>query len=172
MSSDNIINLVKKAQSGDVDSFGELYSVFATDMYRFALYQTSDKTLAEDAVGDAVLLAFKNIRQLKKPGAFKSWLFSILLNCCRSKQKEKMTFAKSEELFSCESIPATTGDYSENASLKAALSALDERDREIFLLFVLFGYTSGEIASMLNLKAGSVRSRLSRARTKMKEMIA
>ena len=80
MSSENISNLVKKTQHGDIDSFGELYSMFAKDMFRYAFYQTSDKTLAEDAVSDAVLLAFQNIRQLKKPASFKSWLFSILLN--------------------------------------------------------------------------------------------
>ena len=172
MSSDNIISLVKKAQENDVDSFGELYSLFAVDMFRYAFYQTSDKTLAEDAVSDAVLLAFQNIRQLKKPASFKSWLFSILLNCCRTKQKEKATMLRTDELSSHENVPALHSDFNENAALKAALGKLDESDREIFLLSVLFGYSSKEIAAMLDMKAGSVRSRLSRTKTKMREMIA
>ena len=54
MSSENIKNLVRQAQGGNAEAFGKLYSLYADDMFRFAFYHTSSKTLAEDAVGDAV----------------------------------------------------------------------------------------------------------------------
>ena len=66
MSSDFIENLVVQTQNGDADAFGELYSVYAKDMYRFALYYTGSRFLAEDAVSDAALFAFEKIGQLKK----------------------------------------------------------------------------------------------------------
>lgn len=171
MSSENIKTLVRQSQNGDADSFGKLYSLYSTDMYRFAYYQTSSKILAEDAVSEAVLLAFQKIRQLKKIDSFKSWLFTILLNCCRKQQKEKAVSLKTTQLDEVANVLYIEQDYGENIALKKSLRMLNEDEREIFLLANLFGYTSKEIGELTGLKSTTVRSRLSRTTEKMKKLL-
>ena len=89
MSSDFIENLVVQTQNGNADAFGELYSVYAKDMYRFALYYTGSPFLAEDAVSDAALAAFRNIGRLKKKSAFRPWLQSFSTAAKSSKRKKR-----------------------------------------------------------------------------------
>ncbi len=169
MSSNLIENLVAKAQKGDADSFGELYSVFAKDMYRFALYYTGSSHLAEDAVSDAALSAFEKIGQLKKRSAFKSWLFSILFNCCKKQQREKALSLKRVELSQIRDLPES--EKPDTATLRSALSLLESEEKEILLLSFIGGYTGSEIAKMLSLNSSSVRSKKSRAVNKLREMM-
>lgn len=171
MSSDFIENLVVQTQNGDADAFGELYSVYAKDMYRFALYYTGSRFLAEDAVGDAVLLAFEKIGQLKKKSAFKPWLFKILFNCCKRQQREKALSLKRAELSPADETSESSGGQLEALEVKTALAALEEEEREVLLLSFIGGYSSGEIGKMLSMKGGSVRSKKSRAVAKLREMM-
>ena len=62
MSSLTVEKLVTTAKNGDADAFGELYALYARDLYRFALYYTGSPTLAQDAVGDAVLSIIVRIK--------------------------------------------------------------------------------------------------------------
>lgn len=170
MSSDIIENLVVQTQNGNAESFGELYSLFAKDMYRFALYYTGSPFLAEDAVSDAALAAFQKIGQLKRKEAFKPWLFKILFNCCKKQQREKALSLKKTELSVAEDI-AESGDRLESLAVKTALAALETQEREILLLSFIGGYSSGEIGEMLSMKSGSVRSKKNRTVSKLREMM-
>lgn len=170
MSSNVIKDLVKQAKNGDAAAFGKLYSTVAADLYRFAVFQTGSPDRAEDAVSESVLLAFRKIRNLEKAEAFKSWMFSILLNCCRKELKDKMMQLRSvppEDVV----IPAAAVDYSENAALKNAMAKLETEERELFLLSVLFGYNSKELSEMTNSKPGTVRSKLFRTKEKLQELL-
>ena len=90
MSSEIIRDLVRKAQNGDVEAFGELYEIYSKDMFRFAWYYTGTEAVAEDCVSEAALAAFQKITELRKTEAFKSWLFKILFNCCKKSQNAKI----------------------------------------------------------------------------------
>lgn len=144
MSSENIKNLVDKAKNGDADAFGELYSIYATDMYRFAFYYTGTKQLAEDAVSDAVLSAFQKISQLKKTASFKSWLFKILFNCCKQKQKEKIISSNQVELSVLENSAVGQNDCYLRIDLRNALNLLTKEEREIVILAFACKYKSGK----------------------------
>lgn len=171
MSSENIKNLVDKAKNGDADAFGELYSIYATDMYRFAFYYTGTKQLAEDAVSDAVLSAFQKISQLKKTASFKSWLFKILFNCCKQKQKEKIISSNQVELSVLENSAVSQNDCYLRIDLRNALNLLTKEEREIVILAFACKYKSEEIAEMTGLKAVTVRSKLSRAAAKIRKSL-
>lgn len=170
MSSNVIKDLVKQAKNGDTAAFGKLYTTVAADLYRFAVFQTGSPTRAEDAVSESVLLAFQKIRNLEKAEAFKSWMFSILLNCCRGQLREKqaqLCLVPQEDA----DIPAAAVDLSENAALKNALAQLEAEERELFLLSVLFGYNSRELAEMTSSKPGTIRSRLFRTKEKLQALL-
>lgn len=172
MSSKVIHNLVKRSQKGDAEAFGELYSFFADDMYRFAYYYTSSPEYAEDAVSEAVLNAFENIRALKKSESFKSWLFKILFNCCKQKQREKALRKSQSDIESIINISVKTDDMDEKLSLEKALARLGDEERQIILLSFACGYKSEETAAILGLNASTVRSKQARAIGKLRTMLS
>lgn len=170
MSLSNEKNLVKAAKNGNAEAFGELYALYAKDLYRFAFYYLGSATAASDAVQDAVLLAFRKIGSLKKADSFKTWLFKILRNCCAEGQKEK---AFSARLVPLESLTEASdgGDPLLRLELSRALLELSDSERDAVLLSFVSGYTSREIAKMTGEKEGTVRSRISRACQKMRNYI-
>ena len=172
MSSKITNDLVRKAQKGDADSFGELYGIFKDDMFRFAYYYTGSVSLAEDAVSEAALIAFQKIPQLKKASSFKSWLFKILYNECKAAQKEKALAAKSSELSEHQSLTYYSGDTNESIALKNALRSLSDEEREIIILYFTCGYTSKEISEITGIKDATVRSKISRTTAKLRTMLS
>lgn len=170
MSSVFIENLVLLSQQGDSQAFGELYEIYSKDMYRFAWYYTGNKYSAEEAVSEAALSAFENIRSLKKPSSFKTWLFKILYNECKRQQKSKIisaTFCENTD----EEKEYITEDADETIALNNALKKLRDEEREILILYYSCGYTSEEISSITGIRASTLRSKISRATEKLKKLL-
>ena len=76
--------LVKRAQSGDTAAFGELYSLYWQQLYKFALYNLSNSEDAKDAVQDAVLAVYRNIGNIRDEDYFKTYIFRAVANNCKS----------------------------------------------------------------------------------------
>ena len=162
-------DLIKEAKKGDADAFGRLYASLSHELYRFALYYLHREADAEDAVQDAALSAYKNIRYLKKPESFRSWFFKILSNECkkyllkRSNRQEDLT-----DEFPTLADVSSGQDHALRFELAELMNALPDDDRQIVLLSVLEGYSSKEIAQITGIKANTVRSRLSRSLHKLR----
>lgn len=168
MKTEAIKTLVKRSQKGDAEAFGELYEMYSNDMYGFAYYYTSSEYFAREAVSDAVLIAFQNIRMLKKAESFKSWLFKILFNCCKNKQKEKALLSKQKEISALDGFMNNEEEQGVRIDLERALMNLSEEERRIIILSFVCGYNSEEIGNMLDLKSSTVRSKQSRAVIKLR----
>ncbi|MBR5437824.1 MAG: sigma-70 family RNA polymerase sigma factor [Clostridia bacterium] len=171
MSSNVINDLVRKAKKGNAEAFGILYETYSKDMYKFACYYLGSPTLAEDCVSECVLSAFNKINTLKKPEAFKSWIFKILYNCCNKALTEKIRARDTVELSLVYDLQEEEQDRNEIISLKNALKRLTEEERTIILLSYTAGYTSKEIGRLLNLKDSTVRSKLMRSTDKLRQML-
>ena len=76
-------DLIRRARRGDIKAFSQLYARIYKDLYKFALYMTRHTQDAEDAVSEAVLSAYENLSNLRKEDSFRSWMFTILNNCCK-----------------------------------------------------------------------------------------
>lgn len=177
------LSLIRQAKQGDVDAYGRVYEMVYLDLYRFALFTLKDPHDAEDVVSDTVTDSFVGIRKLKTDEAFRGWIFKILTNKCRRLLKqhaERPVIKEYEEAMSGGEGAAGSRFASgeEDVSredlmdLRRAFGSLEEEDRLIIGLSFFGGYTSGEIAVMLKRKPGTVRSRQSRALSKMREMLA
>lgn len=158
--------LVRQACQGDAQAFGELYSLYAVELYKYACCITGSLQLAQDAVQEAVMHAFIGISDLRNEEAFKGWLFKILSNVCRrqvSKKTEIYAVGDANDM-------PDTGiyDIELSAQLRIALEGLDAEERMILLLSSVSGYKSREIASMLNCSASTVRSKLARTLKKLR----
>lgn len=171
MSSKIIDNLVYSAKKGSAEAFGELYEIYSKDMFRFAYYYLGSAALAEDCVSECVCIAFQKIGDLRKPSAFKSWLFKILHNCCNSALREKMLSTGNVEYSSLVYLSAEEDDLSEKLSLRQALTHLTQEEREIVILHYCQGYTSKEIGKILDMKDATVRSKIMRSGEKMRKFL-
>lgn len=165
-----ITQLVTEAQQGSRAGFGELYEHIAADLYRMALYTLGNQA---DAVADTFAEAWKGIKNLREPEAFRSWMFRILSARCK-RQIGRIVARKNEiDLDSYyetaeEAIPENA---TRRAELREALASLAAEERQIVLLSVLEGYTMREIAGMLGLPQGTVSSKLSRSLHKLRKFL-
>ena len=166
-----IDELVTLAKEGSAEAFGELYELYYKEMYCYACCVTGSESLAQDAVSDAVLSAFKQIKSLKNAKAFKGWLFKILCAACKryyteSEKKKSMVYLDDEDGGFTEPVSFESVELS--IELRSALDALSAQEREIVLLSVLGNYKSHEIADILDFPSATVRSKLKRSLKKLR----
>lgn len=151
----------------DAKAFAQMYEQIYKDLYRYALCLMKNSHEAEDAVSEAVIAAYENIHKLRKEDAFKSWIFTILSNICKKRFKQ----AAREDLQAEEEARSQDPDYGLAIDVRDAFAVLSEEEQQIVGLSVFGGYNSQEIAHMLKLKAGTVRSKRSRALAKMEQIL-
>jgi RNA polymerase sigma factor (sigma-70 family) len=166
-------DLVKAAQSGDAASLGALFIRHRASMQATALALLGPGPDAEDAVQDAALTALRRIDSLRDPSAARPWLVSVVRNTClmriRSTRPVIGTPVDEMPLPSAEPTPEqlleqrATRDW-----VWHALSQLSEPLRTVALLrYFSDARTYEEIAALCGIPVGTVRSRLSQARTKL-----
>lgn len=165
---ENYLQLVKKSRKGNAEAFAELYEMVYEDMYRFALYTLKHPQDAQDVVSDTVLDAFATIRKLRTDEAFQGWIFKILSNKCKQKLKEYVN--RTAELEEDWEMPTDT-DVAEHAVIRELFYELADEDRMIIALHMFCGYTSREMAVLLNMNENTLRSRESRAIKKLAERV-
>ena len=134
-------------------------------LYRAALAILGNAQEAEDAVQDAFLRCWEKAPDFASPDHARAWLMRVLVNRCRSCLRSAW---RRETLPLWEDLPAPEP---EEQPLLEELYALPPRDRAVVHLFYYEGYSTQEIARMLNCRPGTVRSRLSRAREKLRALL-
>ena len=170
-----------------MERFMMLYNTVYQDMYRFAYYYLGNPQDAEDVVSEAVLKAYEKFRTLKNEDAFKSWIFTILVNQCMTFLRKKSARGTSELVGepsfepSLEDIKNKTYELSEEPSYQMAfgdrmivqemLSELSEDERKIVALAVFGEYRGEDIARMLHMRHSTVRSKYRRALKKLENKI-
>ncbi len=132
-------------------------------MYRLALSILHNETDAEDAVSETVLKAYEKLDKLKNIDKFKSWIMMILVNQSRTMLRKKNRIDLMEDMGQLEmSFENQTGE------LWSVVAELEEDFRNVVILFYYEDMTTKEIAKTLRVAEGTVKSRLSRAREKLK----
>lgn len=156
-----------------MEEFMRYYEKVYPQMYRTAFYYMRNRQEAEDAVQDTVLTAYEKFYQLKDKEKFAPWIMKILVNRCRRRMKE--WFRKEEDIddisLSQERGLSEGMDFAMASAVKQVFWELKEEDRFVVALSVLGGYTSEEIAEILNQNHSTVRSRYRRALQKMRKKL-
>lgn len=155
---------VKLAKKGDTSAFSRLYETVYKELYHIALYSLKNSHDASDVVSDTVLDAFCSIDKLREPEKFRSWIMTIL--SAKIKRRQKEYFNVTEEIG--DDFPDISDFDYDSVELKEALNKLDSQSRMMLSMSVLGGYTSDEISEMCEIKSGTVRSRLSRIKEKLR----
>ncbi|WP_370832373.1 RNA polymerase sigma factor [Clostridium sp.] len=156
-----------KAKNGDNEAFLELINENKLNIYRVARGILSNEHDIGDAIQNTIIKAYEKINTLKKNEFFRTWLVRILINECneiirKNKRIVSINESNHEEKYN---------DYYENIDLTNAINSLSEELRVTTVLFYFEDMSIKDIALILNIPNGTVRSRLSRARKILREII-
>lgn len=162
--------LVMAAQNGDTRAFETLFRVYNPALKRFAYRLCSDEQLAIDAVQEAWITLSKTLRRLRDPRGFRIWAYKTVR--WRTTDMARRLPPKSEPLDSLPENAAATPSSEPIATsdqLAVLLKALPVGERQILALFYLEEMKITEIAAVLDIPVGTVKSRLNTARTHLRE---
>ena len=125
----------------------------------------------EDVVQEAVLKAYAGKDKLKQPQYFKTWLVRILMNECYTFLRKRNKECPLEEAITEDRAAANAFVKEEYLDLYESMRKLEEKDRICVQLFYMEGYSVKEIAQVFHIPEGTVKSRLNRARTQLRDSL-
>ncbi len=169
--------LVARCQHSDPDAFGELVSRHQDRIYTAISRFCGNAEDACDITQRAFINAFRKIQEFKGDAAFSTWIYRIAFNQAISFRRENRRTAVSLYSRDDELVTEPADDRSPDEGLESqetrrkvqqALDLLEEEDRKIILLKDLQGHSYDEIAEIMRIPKGTVRSRLHRARLELK----
>ncbi len=173
---------LKKAREGDVDAFAELCAPFSQMLYRHCLHMLGQEADAQDAAQEALLRAFRAMPRFMGQSGVATWLYRIAHNACLDMLKRpqrKRENVSVEQLREGGFEPEAAGDDPEAAYVKTEAAqrvqaAIRKLPREQQLLLDLRygeGLSYEELARVTGIREGTVKSKLSRAKDRLQELL-
>jgi RNA polymerase sigma factor (sigma-70 family) len=157
---------VKMAQRGSKEAFAGLIRHYEWIMYRVAKSILRQDEDCADAIQETILKAYRQLHTLRDPRLFKAWIMRILVNQCRTILKAQKRVIPTVELVE---RSATNGSYQE-IEIREMIDALHEELRVVITLYYLQDIPVKQIAQILEKPEGTIKSRLSRARSELSKM--
>lgn len=143
-------------------------------LHRIARSWGCDDDLACDLVQETCVIALDKAEQLRKPESAECWLITILANCHREHlRKAKRTLAIADEtILHSEQSPDTALEQTHISEMvQQAIRCLSDDHRSVLTLVDMEGFSYTEVAEMLDIRIGTVMSRLSRARSRLRMLL-
>ena len=177
--------LVEAAQRGEVESFNALVRLYEGRVYNLCYRMLGDPESAADAAQDSFLSAFRNLRSFRG-GSFRSWMLRIATNMCydvlRARKRRPSVSLDIDSDPEADSSPLRLADPSEPpddfalrrelaSAIQRGLESLPEDQRVILILSDIQGMTYEEIAQVTSTNLGTVKSRLSRGRARLRDVL-
>jgi RNA polymerase sigma factor (sigma-70 family) len=175
--------LVQLVLDGDTEAFNDLVERHQSRAYNLCVRMLGDADAAADVAQDAFISAYKHLPSLR--GEFRPWLMRIVANGCRDvlrSQKRRPSVSLDLERDDDDTPAmqlADTSDGPEAALMKSelqktiagALAEIPDDQREVVILSDIQGLSYQEIADMTGINIGTVKSRLNRARSRLRELL-
>jgi RNA polymerase sigma-70 factor, ECF subfamily len=180
------MELVHSCQKGDISSFDQLMERYEKKVYALCFRMTGQRDDAADLAQEAFLKAFRALPSFKGRSTFSTWLFRIVTNTCLDERRRQgrwpaqVSLDKPLETASGElalALPADGPDPLQSAleaelneEIQKLLQLLPEEQRLIVVMRDLEGYSYEEISTILQTSMGTVKSRLNRARSRLRQL--
>jgi len=184
---DNEDVLVAEARAGNAESFTTLINQYDRHIYRLALNITGNQEDAEDVLQDSFLKAYSNLDQFQGDSRFYTWLVRIAVNEALMKLRKRrgaswVSLDEPADTDHRSLVPREVEDWTENPErsyaktelrdiLSQAIEKLEPQFRTVFVLRDVEEFSTEETAKMLGLSVPAVKSRLLRARLKLRELL-
>jgi RNA polymerase sigma factor (sigma-70 family) len=168
-----------RIRAGDADAFGTLFDEYARVIYRYTCRVTGDPAAAEDVVGQTFLEAWRLRRKVRpEGGSLEPWLYGIATNVMRNVRRSAKRYRAMLDRLPG---PGTVPDHADNLvrreddeerlrAARIALSALQPAEREVVALCIWSDLTYAQAAEALGVPVGTIRSRLSRAKSRLQDL--
>lgn len=162
---------LKKPEKGIPETFEELVSDVKLKMYKTAIAILKNDDDACDAIQEALMSAYKNFSKLEEKQYFSTWIIRILINKCYDiiKKNKKVTYLNKQ--MELDENDRYYDVYSEESCVERTLNAIDSDLKVVTVLYYYDEFSVKEISEMLNIPEGTVKSRLSRARDKIYDIL-
>ncbi len=178
--------LVEAGQRGDVEAFNQLVRLYEGRVYTLCLRMLGDPDAAADVAQDTFISAYKNLNRFRG-GIFRAWILRIATNACydalRARKRRpavslNATFGDEDENGGgfdlpdpAESPDAAAQRQELSAAITAGIAQLPEDQRVVVILSDVQGLAYEEIAEVTNTNLGTVKSRLSRGRARLRDIL-
>lgn len=180
------VALVHAAKQGDMAAFEQLVTRHTAMIFRIAMHIMSSREDAEDIVQDAFLKAFQHLQRFEERSRFSTWLTRIAVNAALMKlrsSRRATTISIDQEADEGSTLADKVADWKPNPEqlysrtelgkiLQRTLASLPHRYRIVFLLRDIEGVSVADTAEMLGLSVPNAKSRLLRARLKLREHLS
>lgn len=171
--------LVNAFRHGDKQAFNRLVELYQTKIYNLALNYVKQTEEAKDLVQDIFVTIYRSLPTLKDDTKFSSWLYQIAINHCRNRYKKlvRQGFFNSSSIDDPESPLYLSGEDSPEKNIELddmtkllfeTIEKMSQHEKEIILLRDIQELSYEEISSALDIPLGTVKSKLNRARTALK----
>lgn len=170
----NEILLISRARGGDRDAFGELVEQYRDNVYRLAYRMCGNAYDADEAAQEAFVAAWRALPNFRGDAKFSTWLYRLTTNAAidvmrREKRHQTVGDGEMIEVADDADSPQETVERTEQQeAVQKALATLSEEYREVLLLRYMEELDYAEIAEVLQLPSGTVKSRINRAKAALK----
>ncbi|MDQ8186606.1 RNA polymerase sigma factor [Pelagicoccus sp. SDUM812002] len=163
--------LVLKAQGGDEAAFTDLYETWSKDLFRLIRFIIKESHAAEEIAQEAWISIARGLKRLDDPSVFCSWAFRIARRRCIDWLRKQQSDRKKK--LALESNVEVQGDEAQGESMVVSelleeIQKMDTGSRMLIHLFYETGLSVSEVAEAMELRAGTVKSRLFAIREKLK----
>ena len=170
----NELLLISRARGGDRDAFGELVEQYRDNVYRLAYRMCGNAYDADEAAQEAFVAAWRALPNFRGDAKFSTWLYRLTTNAAidvmrREKRHQTVGDGEMVDLADDADSPQETVERTEQQeTVQKALATLSEEYREVLLLRYMEELDYAEIAEVLQLPSGTVKSRINRAKAALK----
>lgn len=161
--------LVDRCRKGDKEAYGVLAGEYARDVFAVCMSVLGNAADAEDAAQEAFVRGYGQIGGLRKSGRFGQWVMQIARNVCLDMLRRRQAGRKALEAERRRDRNERRSE--EYGELEDAISRLDEKYREVLMMYYFGGESSEAVAARLEISPATVLSRLSRARRRLREIL-
>lgn len=161
--------LLKKLKHGDEEAFESIVKSYEKQLYTIAKVRLKDESLAKDAIQETFLSLFLYSKRIKNVEKLKSWLIIVLINKCNDIVKENKIHNISFEENNFQNFIHSDDKITDKIDLINNINRLNNEERTILAMYYSSEYTLNEISKILNIKIGTIKSKISRAKSKLRK---
>ena len=174
--------LLRKAQRGDPEAFEQLITPLEQLIWRICWHYTGNRESAEDCGQETMIRIWRSLDSYRGDCALESWVYRIAANCCmdylRKKKRDKsvsMEPMREQGFDPADPSPGTEEQVvaaDEQKRLREAITQLPEDQREALIMTQLEKVSYEEAAKLLGVSEGTIKSRVNRAKARLKEILS